>query len=289
MTATGAQAPRGAGAGASGRRRMRLALGIGLLALAAASLAQTPSRLEQFERDATRSRPTAPVPVEVPPYRPLASGESAPAPRPAVDWRVELLGWVPALMADAGAYSAQRLAPRPAGADLDSRAGTPRGLGEATIAFARVDLSGARMGRGIHATAARAEVGYGPWGLELVQRRYTETQPHALLELQHYRGLYRMSLGDTVEVDLGLGRLHMAGLERHRGASWTLPILVHPSVRWGVELRPSWASLNGTIVGDHELALSLGERFWSVRAGYHWLRSPAERLQGPFLGLSARL
>lgn len=166
---------------------------------------------------------------------------------------------------------------------------TPRRLGEGVVPFVRLDGSYHRIGDRIDASDYRTEVGYGPFGFEYRQLRYTESDPEATLELAQYHALYRMSAGDYVEIDLGYGQLDITGAAHNTGGSWTVPILIHPSPHFGFEYRPSWAKINGSPITNQEVAVSIGGRFWALRGGYHWLESDSERLSGPFVGLSLRL
>jgi hypothetical protein len=41
-------------------------------------------------------------------------------------------------------------------------------------------------------------------------------------------------------------------------------------------------------VSDYDLAALLGWRYVSLKAGYRWVSSPRESLNGPYAGLSLR-
>ena len=97
-----------------------------------------------------------------------------------------------------------------------------------------------------------------------------------------------MSVGSVFEVDLGYGRMELIGMQHNSGGSFTLPVLFHPTTAFGIEYRPSWAAINGNSLENHEIALEFGDRFWALRAGYRWLRSPGDQLSGPFAGISVR-
>ncbi len=252
-----------------------------------AAFPDTGGKLERFEKDATLPRSTVEPPDPPPPtrsYEPAKIDESDDA-----DIVTDLIIMVPMAMAAGGVYSWQRIAPPTIDDSTNKKAVTPRAVGEGVIPYARVDGSYNRVGDDIHAADTRVEIGYGPFGFEVRQMHYTESDPDTVLDVKQYHALYRMSAGKYVEIDLGYGRLDLVGVSHNSGGSWTLPILIHPSTRFGIEYRPSWASINGNSVSDQELAISLGDRFWAVRGGYHWLESPADRLSGPFIGLSLRL
>jgi hypothetical protein len=88
----------------------------------------------------------------------------------------------------------------PFDADLPSRQ-----LGEPLIPFVRADIGYQWVDADTGATDVRAEAGYGPLAAHYNFTRYHERTPDDRLDLVRILGLYRMSLGSQVEVDLGLG------------------------------------------------------------------------------------
>jgi hypothetical protein len=264
---------------------------------------QSGSTLEQFEIDATKDRAT-----EEHPHEPRSTTNSK-----TYDGGLgygdddddgELLGdslfwWIPEAIGRAmvaGGTSSWRRVTSPTRADdIDENAEfeeptvARKTEGEGVIPYARVDVSYNWMNNRIHANDSRTEIGFGPLGFQLRNTRYYESDPEADLHVRQYHALYRMSASDFFEVDIGFGKFELIGVSSHSGESFTLPVLIHPSTRFGFEYRPSWTSINGTGIADYELAMSFGDRYWSVRGGYRWLKSPGARLEGPFLGLSGRI
>lgn len=186
-----------------------------------------------------------------------------------------------------GMYSWNRVTQGPYGTD-NQRTATPRKPGDRLIPFARVDMSYNRVDSDIYALGRSAEVGYGPFGFTIRAARYRESEPATTLDVTQYHWLYRMSLGDRVEMDLGLGRYKLSGVSEHSGGSSTIRLLINASDHVGIELRPSWADINGNGIRDHEAAMTFGDKYWSALAGYHWLEGPGSSLNGPVLGLSLR-
>lgn len=239
------------------------------------------SKLERFEKDATQARgDSLTTPLPLPPESTSAMSEDV------RQLQGYTLVWVPLLMLAGGMHSWKRVQP------VAYAGGTripPRQPGDALIPYVRVDTSEHRISSNLHAVDARTEVGYGPIGFSTRKLRYSEASSGANLELWQNHVLYRMSAAEVFEIDLGYGHVHVRGLADSSGTSWTLPVFFHPRPQWGVEYRPVWMSIRGTQTIDDELAVSIGDHFWAVRAGYHRLRSPAERLQGAFIGFSLRL
>ncbi len=180
-----------------------------------------------------------------------------------------------------GVCSWERVSPEAQPADEPA----PRILGEPLIPFARCDLGYQRVSSDIHALDVRAEGGYGPLGVQFELTRYREHAAGDDLDLQRILGVYRMSFGSYVETDLGFGALTVSGDQTTSSFLFSIPLLIHPSAHWGIELRPAWSDR----VSDYDVAALLTWRYASLKAGYRWVRSPHESLDGPYVGLSLRL
>ncbi len=158
----------------------------------------------------------------------------------------------------------------------------PRAYGEALIPIVRVDSSYHWIESDVHAVEIAAELGYGPFAAQFTQTRFEEQEPDDTMILTRWHGLYRMSFGAGVEIDMGFGSLILDGNDQTGRFSFTLPILYHPLPGTGIEFRPAWSEN----VEEYDLALLAGWNFISLKAGYRWLRSPGRSLNGPYAGLS---
>jgi hypothetical protein len=157
-----------------------------------------------------------------------------------------------------------------------------RDFGEPQIPFVRLDFSFQDVESDVYAYDYRVEGGYGPLGLQFDQTHYRETIPGDELNLIRLYGLYRMSFGSNVEMDLGFGALTIDGDDYDSRFSFTTPILIYPSDHVGIELRPAWAAN----VSDYDVGLLATWRYSSIKVGYRWVKSPDESLNGPYVGLS---
>lgn len=271
---------------------LKLLFACALLIIPLIAFSETDSELRKFEEDVTRPHKAE---------KSQRHSRKSPDRKESADdvsesggskLEEEIVSAVVEIMIDAvmypGLYSLERVTPAALNDEYDEYAATPRTLGEGVIPYARLDMSYNRVSSDVYAMSARAEIGYGPFGFEVRRASYSETDPGASLDVQQYHVLYRMSLEDHVELDLGLGEYELNGVAQNSGKSSTVHLLIHPSEQFGIEVRPSWATINGNGIRDHELAISYGERFWAARAGYHWLESPAASLNGPFVGFSVR-
>lgn len=164
----------------------------------------------------------------------------------------------------------------------------PREPGEPMIPVVRFDAAYQHVESDVEALDLRLQLGFGPLGFEINQTRYEEDEPPDRLDLYRLYGLWRMSYGERIEVDLGLGGIILDGQDRNSGVSATTPILIQPWDWLLVEFRPMWSNIHGSQINEYELGLLLNWEWTALKAGYRWTHSPNESLDGPFVGLSIR-
>ncbi|MDQ7015800.1 MAG: hypothetical protein Q9N68_05415 [Gammaproteobacteria bacterium] len=165
--------------------------------------------------------------------------------------------------------------------DVESTELAPRFTGEALIPFLRLDISHQASTARVGSDDYRLEAGYGALALVYGQSHYQERQPTDALKLTRIYALYRMSFGEYVEVDWGMGSLTLEGNQTHDYFYVTSPILIHPSRIFGFEFRPSWAE-NLT---EYDVSLLLKAKHLGAKLGYRTLSSNGEKLEGPYIGL----
>jgi hypothetical protein len=164
----------------------------------------------------------------------------------------------------------------------------PRQPGEELIPFFRIDSQYQHVSDDVSAIDLRAEGGYGPIGVQVRNTHYREKSPDYRLDLTQVYGLYRMSFGNNVEVDFGLGPATLKGKSHNNGTSVTLPFLVNAGEWIGFEFRPSWTYINNNQVTDYDFAMDLHYRYTAMRLGYRFLHSEHRSLDGPYIGVSFR-
>jgi hypothetical protein len=177
--------------------------------------------------------------------------------------------------------------------DFDSNLPSYKGIrhrkpGESLIPFVRFDYGYQNVDSDIDASDYRIEFGYGPFGFQVRKTSFVERNPDDKLDFNQLHALYRMSIGNRFELDLGLGVFEIEGNERNSGFSLTVPFLFHPNEIIGVELRPVWTQINGNSIVDFDMALLCGWRYFSVRAGYKSVWTTGASLNGPYIGISLR-
>lgn len=158
--------------------------------------------------------------------------------------------------------------------------------GDPMVPFARIDASYQHLSSKLKAWDCMAEFGYEFLALNGRFTHYMEKDPDDSLDAAEGSILLRMPFCDHVEVDLGAGFMSISGDKTHSGGSVTLPIKIRPVKYLEIELRPLWADINGNFMQDYDAGIVITGRYAGVRAGYRWLLSPGECLDGPYLGIS---
>lgn len=245
-------------------------------------------QLEDFEKDATRPHQKNPRPTTVSTAEKKSSSDELLS-----DTGDELAACLVegafritfAILSEGGSQSWKRIGFDEAG----TKAGAgSRKQGEALLPSIRLDALFQNVEGDVSATDLRLELGHGPLGAQVRRTVYDEKDPLTSMEVMQYHLLYRMSAGDYWEIDLGFGGITLSGLQNNSGLSVTVPVLFHPSEFFGFEFRPAWSSINENSIQDREFAIVLGARYVSIKAGYRWMRSPHQSLDGPEIGLAMR-
>jgi hypothetical protein len=189
---------------------------------------------------------------------------------------------VPMAIVAGGVHSWDRVT-APIGGEVDRR--RPN---EPVIPFIRMDTSYLVSSGGVEAPSARVQAGFGPAAIEYELIRFKEDKTGDRLDIRRVYGLYRMSFGRNVEIDLGIGSLTLEGAAKTTEMVYTVPILIYPTDRWGVEFRPAWAQFEGSTLKDYDLGVFLNWKGGSLKAGYRWLMTDNQDLSGPYIGMAFR-
>lgn len=247
---------------------MKRAAALLAAALLAGSAAAGP--LSDFEKKATTPSPSSsPAPAESRPPSSASDGDSG-------DWLAPVV--------EGCLYGGFVSAARTTGRGTSDYGVEQRQDGDALIPYARGDAAYQFVRGGVSAVETRAEAGWAWIAVRASRTLYWDRTSNETLSTTILEPMYRMSFGDHFELDLGAGAYYLVGRESHAGSTFTVPVKIEPSKYWGVEYIPAWHSLEGETIRDNELALRLGARWASLRAGYRWVESGGARLDGPFAG-----
>lgn len=171
-----------------------------------------------------------------------------------------------------------------------SRMKTPkREPGEALIPIIRVDAAYQSAGADIESANYLAEAGYGPVGIFYNTAHFMENAPHDKMDLTHTLILYRMSIRDFAEIDLGIGETILSGNNTHTGTAYAIPLRFKINPYSGVEIRSVFSTIKDNQITDYDLSVYVHYDYFYTMAGYRWLKSGPETLSGPYVGVSIRL
>jgi hypothetical protein len=178
-----------------------------------------------------------------------------------------------------------RVTGQPTDWDLEGNWGQ-RETGEPGIPYAALNFSyeGVRFSD-VDAFDGRFEGGYGPFGVNYRFTRFEEKDPDTRLDLSWLHGVLRQSYTRYVEVGFAFGAVFLDGNTDESGFSFAIPIRVAPVSFASLEYRPTWGWINESSISDEDLALCVGVRYVSLRAGYRWTKVPGLTLEGPTVGV----
>ena len=171
-------------------------------------------------------------------------------------------------------------------------------LGEATVPYVRVDYNWQSVDSDTDANDVRVEVGYKLLAFHYRTTMYSNKALGQDMAINQYYGVVRYGgyrpdfLPGTFEAGIGVGISQLKledsiGTLDESGMALTFPLKYYPVEWFGVEFRPAWYTwLQGNRVGDYDLSASFGHRYVQVRAGYRWLITGDENLDGPYAGVS---
>jgi hypothetical protein len=158
--------------------------------------------------------------------------------------------------------------------------------GEPAIPFAAMNFSYEDVrSSDVEAFDGRFEGGYGPIGVMYRFTRFEEKDPDAHLDLSWLHGVVRESYTRYVEVGFAFGAVFLDGNGSESGFSFAMPFRVDPLKYVSLEYRPTWGWVNDSTITDEDLALCVGIRYVTLRAGYRWTQAQSATLEGPILGL----
>ncbi len=164
--------------------------------------------------------------------------------------------------------------------------------GEPLLPILKVDVNYQRLQSDITAIDGRVEVGYGPFGISYRGTRFREVErpeegkPSDIMNLHEIYALYRISGTKYFEIDLGLGQATLEGNESHSGPSFTIPVKIHPLSWLGFHVAPAVSGIRGNPIYEMDGSILFTTGLISLRAGYRWLSTENETLNGPYAGFS---
>jgi len=230
-------------------------------------------KLEQFEREAGRSKPSSFGETGRKTYSDSGSGFGESVEDELAE-RVVFLGAV--LLAAGGAQAAEVADQR--------HAWTP------VVPVARLDAGYQWTGEELSAWDIGGVLGHGPLSVGGRHTVFEEEGEGEDLKLSQAHAVYRMVISSQAELGLGFGAAWLNGRESETGFSFALPFTWWP-VEWGgVEVRSVWTWFNSVRLSDIETAVVMRYKGGHVHVGYRWLEIEDDRgaLSGFRVGIGLR-
>lgn len=161
----------------------------------------------------------------------------------------------------------------------------PRKLGESLIPFFRMNLNIQGIEDRSYGLDGKLELGRGSLALEFRDTRYRDNTENEQLRLRQLQVLYRMSFGNRVGVNLGLGSAKLDGAEHSKGTMVSIPLFLHNRRHITWEIRQTWMFADEFSVDELDLSAIYAIRRTAIRLGYRRLDSLNSSLEGPYLGV----
>lgn len=156
--------------------------------------------------------------------------------------------------------------------------------GEILIPFYRLNINTQYVSEKINALDLKMEIGKGPNGFEVRSTTYKDDSADEKLKYSQLQYFHRMSFGNNIGINLGLGYARMKVTESFEGLVLSLPVLFHNGRHIGFEIRPSVFDADGSNITELDISALYTYRKLAFRAGYRTLDSPGIKLDGFYAG-----
>ncbi len=130
------------------------------------------------------------------------------------------------------------------------------------------------------------ELGYSLFGAEFRRTVYIESNPRDQMSLNYTTFMYRLSYGNSFQMNPGLGRLALSGNQVTTGNTIAIPMIWQFSGNHALKLWQAYSSINNVSLSDVDLSMMYFRNGYSAAIGYRVVSNPASELSGPYLGLS---
>jgi hypothetical protein len=163
---------------------------------------------------------------------------------------------------------------------------SPRSPGQNIVPQLRVDLIAGGLESNIDLEDYRFDLGYGAVGISHKKTMLTESTPEDKLELRQTILMYRMTLSDELELDIGAGKYKLDGNNAYTEDASSFSILWNNRSGYGLEYRLTKADGGDLELTDHEAGVHYGINRLSVKIGYRSIKGDVSSLEGPFAGIA---
>ena len=181
---------------------------------------------------------------------------------------------------DGSKTSAERIKKHP-----EKKGISPRKEGEIIIPFYRLNINYQYVDDKIDALDLKMEVGKGANGLELRITTYNDNQNSEELKYSQFQYFHRMSFGNNIGINLGLGYGRMDITDTFDGLLLSLPILYQSGRHLGIEVRPTYFNADGVDISELDFSVMYTYRKMAFRLGHRNIQSTNIDINGIYFGL----
>jgi len=158
--------------------------------------------------------------------------------------------------------------------------------GDPILPTARFDFGWQAVESDVQAFDSALEIGYGPIAARGRITHYREDDPDDTLDLSSILGLWRIPVSQEMELDVGIGGAVLEGDERQSGVNISLALRAWVPNRYiGFEYRGEFIDI-GDGLNSNDFSVLLHVKWVALRAGYRWVHTTHDSLDGPFAGAS---
>ena len=158
--------------------------------------------------------------------------------------------------------------------------------GEPLIPQYRFDSHYQQANSDITSKDFRFEYGQGPFGVQLRNTLMHESDENDDLRLSQIHALYRMSFGNHVGINMGIGVSQLVGNNRSTTLSFAFPIYFHPNKHFGFEIKTGMHFFDNAGILDLDYAALFRHKYFSLSMGYRELIKSGVDIAGPYAGIA---
>ncbi len=163
---------------------------------------------------------------------------------------------------------------------------TSRKVGEIMIPEYRIDYHFQKANADIQSSDLRFESGKGLYGAQVRSTLLSESGLNNRLWLNQIHALYRMSFGDYVGMNMGIGAVQLIGKKSKTSLSMSFPLYFHPWKHIGFEIKTNMHFFENAAILDRDYSAIFTEKRVSISFGYRELKKIGLDIKGQYIGFS---
>ena len=130
------------------------------------------------------------------------------------------------------------------------------------------------------------EAGYSLFSAQYRRTAFVESGTRDELTLSYGVASYRLSYGNSIELNLGFGAAELKGNKKTSGSTVVFPIIWKPAEHYALSFWQAYTTFNTVPLTDLDLSFMYVNSGLSAEIGYRSVSNPASDLSGPYIGIS---